>query len=153
MDRLDPVNAQILLQIYELRREEKLRRAREWFMSSFWADNLEDFANLCPPGSAENAYVRMVVTYWDMVASIVNRGMLDENLYFENNGEGLLVWLRAKNVAVALREARKNPLYLRNLETLSVKHEQWFETRAPGALGETRKLWDKMRQKPEPLER
>jgi hypothetical protein len=142
-----------LLHVYELRRDEKLRRARDWFMSSFWADNLEDFANLCPQGSPENAYVRMVVTYWDMVASIVNHGMLDENLYFENNTEGLLVWLRAKKVAMELREARKNPLYLRNLEALAAKHEQWFETRAPGALSETRKLWEKMRQKPEPLER
>jgi hypothetical protein len=153
MVHLDPVNAQLLLQIYEMRREEKLRRARGWLISSFWAENLEEFAMVCPPGSDENAYYRMVISYWDMVASIVNRGMLDEELYFENNGEGLLVWLRVKSVALQMREAQKNPLLLRNLEAVSEKHAKWFETHAPDALGETLKRLETMRQKPEPLER
>lgn len=153
MVRLDPVNAQLLLQIYEIRREERLRRARQWLIANFWAENLEEFAVVCPPDSDENAYYRMVTTYWEMVASIVNRGMLDEDLYFENNGEGLLVWLRVKNVTLQRREAGKNPLLLRNLEALAEKHEKWFETRAPGALEETRKMLEKMRQKPVPIDR
>ena len=153
MDRMDPTHAQILLQVYDLRREEKLRHARAWLAGSFWAENLEEFDMVCPVGSPENAYFRMVTGYWDMVASIVNRGMLDEDLYFENNQEGLIVWLRVKKVTQQMREARKNPLLLRNLESLSAKHEQWLETRAPGALAETRKRFEAMRQKPEPLER
>ena len=153
MVRLDPVNAQLLLQIYELRREEKLRRGRQWLLSNFWAESLEEFAAVCTPDSDENAYYRMVISYWEMVASIVNRGMLDEDLYFENNGESLLVWLRVKKVTLQMREARKNPLILRNLEALSEKHEKWFETRAPGALEETRKMVERMRQKPVTLER
>jgi hypothetical protein len=153
MDRLDPAHAQILLQVYELRREEKLRHAREWLMGSFWAENLEEFEMVCPPGTPENAFYRMVTGYWDMVASIVNRGMLDEDLYFENNLEALLTWLRVRNVTLQMREARKNPLILRNLESLSARHEQWLETRAPGALAVTRKRLAAMRQKPEPLER
>ncbi len=153
MDRLDPANAQILLQLYELRREEKMRRARKWLVESFWAENLEEFGMVCPPGSPENAYYRMVTGYWDMVASIVNRGMLDEDLYFENSVEALLTWLRVRSVTLQMRDDRKNPLLLRNLEALSVKHEQWLATRAPGALEETRKRLETMRQKPEPLER
>ena len=153
MDRLDPMNAQILLRIYELRREKKLRRARAWLLGSFWAESLEEFGRVCPPGSPENAYYRMVTSFWDMVASIVNRGLLDDDLYFENNPEGLLVWIRVKNVTLEMRNARKNPLLLRNLESLSLKHEQWYETHAPGALAETRKRFEAMRQKPEPLER
>ena len=153
MDRLDPTHAQILLQVYELRREEKLRHAREWLLGSFWAETLEEFGMVCPPGTPENAFYRMVTGYWDMVASIVNRGMLDEDLYFENSLEALLTWLRVKKVTLQMRDARKNPLLLRNFESLSVKHEQWLETRAPGALAETRKRFAAMRQKPEPLER
>ena len=153
MDRLDPTHAPILLQVYELRREEKLRHAREWLLGSFWAETLEEFGMVCPPGTPENAFYRMVTGYWDMVASIVNRGMLDEDLYFENSLEALLTWLRVKKVTLQMRDARKNPLLLRNLESLSVKHEQWLETRAPGALAETRKRFAAMRQKPEPLER
>ena len=134
MIRLEPHNAQLLLQIYELRREEKLRRAREWFLKSFVADTSAEFAALCPVGSENNAFFRMVATYWDMVASIVNRGMLDEDFYFENTTESLLVWLRMRNVVQEMRVTRKNPLYLRNIELLADKHEKWLSARAPGAL-------------------
>ena len=147
MVRLEPHNAQLLLQIYDMRREEKLRQAREWFMGKFWAETTEEFAALCPVGSQENAYYRMVTGYWDMVASIVNRGMLDEDLYFENTGESLLVWLRVKNVVAQMRVSRKNPLLLRNLETLADKHEKWMAARAPGALEETRKMLETMRKR------
>lgn len=136
MVRLDPQNAQLLLQIYDLRREEGLRRARAWLLANFWADNLDEFNALCPLGSDENAYYRQATSYWEMVSLIVNRGMLDEDLYFESTNEGLLTWLRVKNVALELRKARKNPMLLRNLETLSEKHEKWLAVRAPETLGE-----------------
>ena len=148
MVQLDPVNAQLLLQIYEVRREEKLRRAREWLIGNFWAENLEEFAAACTPGSDENTYYRMTTSYWEMVASIVNRGIIDEELYFENNGEGLLVWMRVRKVALQMRKARKNPLILRNLERLSKKQQKWFEAQAPGALDETLKMLGAMRKAP-----
>ena len=144
---LDPHNAQLLLQIYDMRRETRLRRAREWMMGSFWAENLDEFNAICPPGTDENAFYRQVTTYWEMVAAIVNRGMLDEDLFFESTTEALLVWLRVKNVTLEFRKARKNPLFLRNLETLSEKHEKWLASRAPEALGETRKMLESMRKK------
>ena len=147
MVRLDPVNAQLLLQIYDMRREEKLRKAREWVIGNFWAENLQEFAALCPQGSEPNAFFRMVTGYWEMVASIVNRGMLDEDLYFENNGEGLLLWLRVRKVVAEMREARKNPLVLKNLESLSEKHEKWLAARAPEALEEIQKMLAAMRKK------
>jgi len=147
MVRLDPENAQLLLQIYDLRREARLRRAREWMMENFWAENMAEFTAICPPGSDENAFYRQVTTYWEMVAAIVNRGMLDEDLFFESTTEALLVWLRVKNVTLEFRNARKNPLILRNLETLAEKHEKWLATRAPEALGETRKMLESMRKK------
>ena len=147
MVRLDPENAQLLLQIYDLRREARLRRARDWMMENFWAENMAEFTAICPPGSDENAFYRQVTTYWEMVAAIVNRGMLDEDLFFESTTEALLVWLRVKNVTLEFRNARKNPLILRNLETLAEKHEKWLATRAPEALGETRKMLEYMRKK------
>ena len=88
------------------------------------ADNNVEFAALCPVGSENNAVFRMVVTYWDLVASIVNRRMLDEEFFFENTNKSLLVWLRIRNVVHVLRENRKNPLYFRNIEILAVKHEK-----------------------------
>ena len=140
MVRLEPHNAQLLLQIYDLRREERLRAARAWLLPGFAAGSMKEFIELYPPGTDHNAYFRQVVTYWDMVAAIVNRGMVDEDLFYETTGEALLTWLRVREVALEMREARKNPLYLRNLETLAEKQEKWLMTRAPEAMGETRKV-------------
>src|SRR3972149_5464698 len=140
MVRLEPHHAQLLLQIYDLRREERLRAARAWLLPNFAAGSMKEFMELYAPGTDHNAYFRQVVTYWDMVAAIVNRGMVDEDLFYKTTGEALLTWLRVREVALEMREARKNPLYLRNLETLAEKQEKWLMTRAPEAMGETRKV-------------
>jgi hypothetical protein len=140
MVRLEPHNAQLLLQIYDLRREEKLRKARAWILPNFAATSAKEFGELYPAGTDQNAYFRQVLTYWDMVAAIVNRGMIDEDLFFETTTEGMLTWMRVREVALEMREARKNPLYMRNLETLAEKQEKWLATRVPEGLEEMRKM-------------
>lgn len=140
MIRLEPHHAQLLLQIYDLRREERLRAARAWLLPNFAARSMKEFMELYPPGTDHNAYFRQVSTYWDMVAAIVNRGMIDEDLFFETTSEAMLTWLRVREVALEMRAARKNPLYLRNLEALAEKQEKWLATRAPEAMEETRKM-------------
>jgi hypothetical protein len=146
MSRLEPHNAQLLLQIYDMRREEKLRKARAWLLPNFAAGSLKEFSALYPPGTEANAHFRQVISYWDMVAAIVNRGMLDEDLFFETTGEAMITWLRVKEVALEMREARKNPLYMRNLEILAEKQEHWIATRAPGAIEETKKMIEGMKK-------
>ena len=147
MVKLDPHNAELLIRIYDLRREETLRRARAWMMGNFLAESLAEFNAVCPPGSDENAYYRQVTTYWEMVALIVNRGMLDDDLFFESTLESLILWLRVKKVVQEARGVRKNPLLLRNFEILAEKHEKWLNSRAPEALGEMHKTIDAMRKK------
>src|SRR6185369_9803203 len=85
----DDVN--LLLRLYDMRREDRLRQARAWFASKFRATSMEDFQKLCPPGSDENASFRQVTSYWEMVASFINQGVLNEQLFFENTREMLLV--------------------------------------------------------------
>ena len=135
----DNYDAELLLRLYELRREEKLRRARQWLIEKFQADSLEDLEKQIPPGSEENAFFRMTVSYWDMAASLVNHSLLKEELFFENTAEFWLIWEKVRHFAPALREARKNPLAWKNLETLARKYEQWMATRAPEALEVIRK--------------
>ena len=135
----DNYDAELLLRLYELRREEKLRRAREWMMREFQADSVESFGRHFPPGSDEDTFFRMVVSYWEMAASLVNHGLLKEDLFFENTAEFWLIWEKVKHLAAPLREARKNPLGWKNLETLAHKYEQWMAARAPEALDEMRK--------------
>ncbi|HEY2545610.1 MAG TPA: hypothetical protein VGI46_06065, partial [Candidatus Acidoferrum sp.] len=62
--------ANMMLTLYELRREPKLREARDWFAANFHVKTGEDVMRLCPPGSMENTYMRMVLGYWEMTASI-----------------------------------------------------------------------------------
>ena len=135
----DNYDAELLLRLYELRREEKLRRAREWMIWEFQIDSLESFGRQLPMGSEENTFFRMALSYWDMAASLVNHGLVKEDLFFENTAEFWLIWEKVRHLAPGLREARKNPLAWRNLETLARKYEQWMATRAPEALDETRK--------------
>jgi len=136
----DNYDAELLLRLYELRREEKLRRARAWMIGKFQADSVEDLGRQLPPGSEENAFFRMAVSYWDMAASLVNQGLLKEDLFFENTAEFWLVWEKVRHLAPGLREARKNPLAWKNLETLAGKYERWMAARAPEALDQMRKM-------------
>ncbi len=133
-DRPDHHDAELLLRLYDLRREEKLRQAREWFIREFWAESFEDFQRKTPPGTKENDYFRMVVSYWDMAASIVNQGLINEEFFFENTTEFWPVWAKIKPMTPAAREMRKNPNLWKNLETLAEKYEKWMAGRAPQAL-------------------
>ena len=79
-------DANLILRLYELRREERMRAARKWFMESFGPETLADFRALCPPGSENNASFRQVSTYYEMVASFITSGVLNEELYFQSGG-------------------------------------------------------------------
>ena len=105
----------LMLHLYELRREPKLREARDWMSSNFHVKSMEDVMRLCPPGSKENAYMRMVVGYWEMVASIVNRGLVDEDLFFESTGEQWGVWEQVKPIIGAWRAMFASPKLLGEL--------------------------------------
>ena len=67
-------DANLLIRLYDLRREEKLREARAWFTANFKPNSMADIQQLCPPGSENNARMRMVASYWDMAASFVTAG-------------------------------------------------------------------------------
>jgi hypothetical protein len=130
----DHHDAELMLQLYDLRREEKLRAARDWFLREFHVNSAEDLYKRYPSGSKENEYYRMVVSYWDMASSIVNRGLINDELFFENNGECWAVWTRIKDLVPSARAMWKNPHLHHNLERLAERYEKWSETRAPGAL-------------------
>lgn len=110
-------DANLILRLYDMRREERLRRARAWFAADFkGVTTLERFQAVAKPGTDENAYFRMVTTYWDMVASFVTSGVLNEGLLYESGRELLFVWERVRDVVAKRREAEKDPTYLKNLE-------------------------------------
>jgi len=126
-------DASLMIKLYELRREERMRKARAWFAASFKPTTVEEFTALCPPGSDENASFRMVVSYWDMAASFVVSGVLNKELFYQSGGELLFVWERLSGLVPALREMFGNPLAYRNLEQAANGFIAWWSAQAPGA--------------------
>jgi len=136
----------LMLRLYEDRREPRLREARDWFSANFHVKTADDLMRVCPPGSKENTYMRMVLGYWEMVASIVNRGLIDEDFFFESNGEQWAVWEQVKPVIVAWRAMFSSPHFLGNLETQCQRLEAWREKRSPGSNDAIRKVLAQMQQ-------
>ena len=88
--------------------------------------------------------MRMVLSYWDMVTSMVNRGLIDEEFFFENTGEHWAVWERVKPIVPAMRAMFKSPNVHRNLEENVKRLEAWREKTAPGSLEAMRQMMASM---------
>jgi len=127
-------DANLILRLYELRREERMRKARAWFVESYHAETLEESHKLCPPGSAENASLRQMVTYWEMVASFLNAGILNKELFYKNGMEMLLTFERIRPVMPEMRAMRKNPNLYGELEKASEEYIEWMNAQAPEAF-------------------
>jgi hypothetical protein len=119
-------DANLLLKLYELRREPKMRDARNWFFGNFKCKTMAEFGQLCLPGSEHNAYFRQVASYWDMAGSFVNAGVLNQDLFFSNTREVLFVWERVKPIVGEVRAAYKDPHYLGNLEKAGKACAEWL---------------------------
>lgn len=128
-------DANLLLRLYELRREEKMRAAREWFGANFHFQTLEEYTQKAPPNSSMNAYSRMVLSYWDMVASFITGGILNQELFFQSQMELLFVWQRVSKLIPEMRKAYKNPTLYQNFETVATAYIKWIDGRAPEAFG------------------
>lgn len=124
-------DANLCLRLYELRREEKLREAREWFGGNFKAKTMDDLMKLAPFGSKENAYFRMVVSYWDMAATFVTSGVVNKELFMQTQGELVFTWERIRELAPAFREAMKNPMAWKNLETVGNDFIEFMKSKGP----------------------
>jgi len=132
MGQVTHEQANLLLRLYKLRRDPRMREAREWFIADFSAANTDELFKKYPPGSKDNASYRMVVSYWDMCAGMVNRGLIDEEFFFENNGEMWVVWDKVKELALSQRKAMNNPTILKHLLEVGERFEAWREMTAPG---------------------
>ncbi len=109
-------DATLVLRLYELRREEKLRAAREWFRTRFSPRSFEEVRAVAESSGPDNTHFRMVTGYWDMACSFVAQGVLHAELFFESGGEALFVWAKLAPFVAELRRELKNPRALANLE-------------------------------------
>jgi hypothetical protein len=111
-------DANLILRLYEIRREEKLREARQWFASEFRPQTLDDVKAVLMPDHPNNTAFRMVVSYWDMAASFAVRGPLSAELLLESAGELIGVWALVEPFIAELRAMFQLPEFLRNLEEI-----------------------------------
>ena len=126
-------DVKLILKLYEMRREDRMREARRWFSASFKVKTLDDFTTLCPPGSEANASYRMVTTYWEMVASFLTSGPLSPELFYHSGRELLFVWERVRDIVPAIRESYTHSRELKNLEDAATGYIAWWNAQAPGA--------------------
>ena len=108
-------DADLILKLYDLRREETMRKARTWFFS-FNPTSVQDFMDTL--FSENSGYYRMVVSYWDMAASLVNHGAIDEAMFNDSNGEMIFVWAKIAPFVAEMRTTFNNPEAFQNLEKL-----------------------------------
>jgi len=127
----DDVN--LMLRLYEIRREERMRDARRWYATDFKPKALAACDKLCPPGSVENVSYRMVTSYGEMAASFVATGVLGKAVFFESGRELLFAYERLRAIVPAMRERNQDPRYFRNMEKVSEDYIAWYEEQAPGA--------------------
>ncbi len=138
----------LMLRLYDMRREPRLRQARAWFVENFHPTSVEEMMEKYPQGSEENTFIRMVISYWDMVASIVNRGLINDELFFESNGEIWVVWDRMRSIVPIWRAAFKNPRLFANIEETYKRLEAWREKHAPGSGAAMRNMMAQILTKP-----
>lgn len=108
-------DAELILHLYELRRERQMRKARHFISADFWPEGAEDTLRLARAyPSPENTYLRQVTSYWEMAAALVLRGALHEGLFFDCSGEMYCVFAKFKQHLPEIRQ--KLPYFLVSVE-------------------------------------
>ncbi len=135
-------SAELILKLYELRREATMREARNW-MISFFPESAQDIVQVLL-NSETSAYYRMVTTYWDMAAAFVNHGAIEEEMFKDANAEHFVIFAKIELFLPELREMMGNPNMFGNLEKLIMGQPDAKERLAKSR--ETMKRWMKARE-------
>lgn len=138
---------QLQLKVYDLRREARLRQARDWFQQNYNAETMEEAMKIAPMGTEHGIYVGMVIGYWEQACALLNHGLLHDELFFETSGEFFGVWEQLKAVVPQFREAFKDPTLLSNMEKAAQRFEAWTDQRAPGHIAAMREYMQQERAK------
>ena len=139
--------AQLHLQVYDLRREARLRQARDWFQQNYRANTFDEAMSIAPFGTEKGNFVGMVIGYWEQACALLNYGLLHEDLFFETSGEFFGVWERIKPTLEEGRKQFSSKIYLAHLEKAAKQYETWIEGRSPGHLTAMRQFMEQMRPK------
>jgi hypothetical protein len=124
-------DAQLILQLYDLRREPEMRKARHWWMNEFWPSNADDFLKVAwAMGSQENNWLRQVGGYWGLAASFVLQGALREELFLRPScsGEMFVMFAKVHPFLKDLREKLGDPEAFLDVEKV-ITNTKWGRDR------------------------
>jgi hypothetical protein len=134
-------SANLLLKLYELRREPTMRDARDWFARDFNPSSIDEV--MATLAGSNSGRFRMVSSYWDMAASFVNNGAIDEQMFNDANGEQVGVFAKMEPYLSEYRTRMGNAKYLSHLEQVVMRRpgakeslatiREWFRARATAA--------------------
>lgn len=112
-------DARLILQLYDLRREAEMRKARNFYTLQFNPQSFDDVVKVVGAfGSDENRWFRQIVSYWEMAASLVLRGALHEELFLDSSGEMFFVFYKIKPFLPQLRKQFNSPEFLGHMDKL-----------------------------------
>jgi hypothetical protein len=124
-------DAQLILQLYDLRREAEMRKARHWWAGEFFPQSADDFLKVAwAVGTQENAWLRQVSGYWNIVASFVLSGVLNEDLFLQPgfSGELFVIYAKIHPHVKELRKKLDDPEFFRTIEQ-AVTRTKWGRNR------------------------
>jgi hypothetical protein len=128
--RATAADAELILKLYDLRREPEMRKARNWWLVDFWpksADEVVKIANAL--GTQENNWLRQVGGYWDMAAAMVLHGAINADLFLEGgvSGEMVFIYAKVQPILKELREKMKSPTLFGNVEKVIMENKSGRE--------------------------
>ena len=139
-------DAQLIMQLYDLRREAEMRRARSWWLGEFWPQSADDFMKIGGAmGTQENAWLRQVIGYWSMASSFVLHGALSEELFIQPavSGEMFLILGKVHPFLKELREKLGDPEVFGNIEKV-ITGSKWGRDRLKFMIKRVEMMREKM---------
>lgn len=119
-----PADCQVVMQLYDLRREPEMRKARSWF-AMFDPQSVDELVRVVTAGGTdENRYFRMVTSYWEMAAAMVLHGAVNEGLFLDTQGEMFFIFAKLAPHLQGYREKTQNPEAMKKMETLINKSDE-----------------------------
>jgi hypothetical protein len=110
-------DAQVVIRLYELRREPEMRKAREYMTGAFWPQTLEDLTKVSTAfGTDENRYFRMVTSYWEMASALVLRGAVDSGVFNDWASEMYFLYAKLLPILPEIRGKGGMPRFLHNTD-------------------------------------
>ena len=133
-ERATITDADLILKLYDLRREAEMRKARNWWLVNFWPESPDDFMKIgSAMGTQENNWLRQVAGYWSMAASLALAGTVNQDLFLDPSfsGEMFFLFAKVKPFLGDLRTKMKNPRILTSNRSSCVSFRRFLRTGAP----------------------